>query len=254
MKLHIGFRRSGALLALIAFALAAMGAIAQERPAARQTASEGAPAAHRPGGEGLKIHGHWKIEVRNPDGTLVKTYEFENSLVTPGAADEMLSGLFSGTFTQAGWSVVASSTNPTTLCPTNGIAGANNSCTIVPALGTNTVASGAYCVSYACFGGLTAVGVPANLTTNTSSYLQLQGSFTPTASGSVTSVQTNTIGCTSIGTNPGVSTVTISQCYNGLIPGTMAFISIPFTAATLSTPVNVLAGQLVTITVNISFS
>jgi hypothetical protein len=30
--------------------------------------------------EGIKIHGHWVIEVRNPDGTVVTHREFENSL------------------------------------------------------------------------------------------------------------------------------------------------------------------------------
>lgn len=30
--------------------------------------------------EGIKVHGHWTIEVRNPDGSLVRYVEFENSL------------------------------------------------------------------------------------------------------------------------------------------------------------------------------
>jgi hypothetical protein len=34
--------------------------------------------------EGIKIHGHWVIEVRNPDGTLATRREFENSLETQG--------------------------------------------------------------------------------------------------------------------------------------------------------------------------
>ena len=33
--------------------------------------------------EGIKVHGHWTIEVRNPDGSLASHREFENSLV-PG--------------------------------------------------------------------------------------------------------------------------------------------------------------------------
>jgi hypothetical protein len=35
--------------------------------------------------EGIKVHGHWTIEVRNPDGTLAKRQEFENSLISDGA-------------------------------------------------------------------------------------------------------------------------------------------------------------------------
>ena len=32
--------------------------------------------------EGIKVHGHWTIEVRNPDGKVVTHTEFENVLVT----------------------------------------------------------------------------------------------------------------------------------------------------------------------------
>ena len=30
--------------------------------------------------EGIKVHGHWTIEVRNPDGKVVTHTEFENAL------------------------------------------------------------------------------------------------------------------------------------------------------------------------------
>jgi|SRR5688572_9286089 len=39
----------------------------------------GAPA------DGIKVHGHWTIEVRNPDGSLVSHHEFENALMPAGA-------------------------------------------------------------------------------------------------------------------------------------------------------------------------
>jgi hypothetical protein len=47
-----------------------------ERAAARggETAPENGPR------NGIKVHGHWTIEVRNPDGTLATHREFENSL------------------------------------------------------------------------------------------------------------------------------------------------------------------------------
>jgi hypothetical protein len=35
--------------------------------------------------EGITVHGHWIIEVRNPDGTVSTRREFENALVAPGA-------------------------------------------------------------------------------------------------------------------------------------------------------------------------
>lgn len=34
--------------------------------------------------EGIKVHGHWIIEVRNPDGSIADRREFENALVPPG--------------------------------------------------------------------------------------------------------------------------------------------------------------------------
>ena len=39
-----------------------------------------------PGGPhaGIQIHGHWTIEVREPDGTLVTHREFDNALVATG--------------------------------------------------------------------------------------------------------------------------------------------------------------------------
>ena len=31
-------------------------------------------------GEGIKVHGRWTIEVRNPDGSLASRHEFQNDL------------------------------------------------------------------------------------------------------------------------------------------------------------------------------
>ena len=53
----------------------------------------------KPGHDGIKIHGHWVIDVRNPDGKVVQHRDFENSLVTNGAAmsgDQILAALLSG--------------------------------------------------------------------------------------------------------------------------------------------------------------
>ena len=48
---------------------------------------EVAPAAEPSGGtqEGIKVHGRWIIEVRDPDGTLVSRTEFDNALQGGGA-------------------------------------------------------------------------------------------------------------------------------------------------------------------------
>ncbi len=36
--------------------------------------------------EGIRVHGHWTIEVREPDGELVTRREFENALTSPGSS------------------------------------------------------------------------------------------------------------------------------------------------------------------------
>jgi len=59
------------------------------RPSAtpRLPQAESTVGEHDGGGmlEGIKVHGHWVIEVRNPDGRLVQRRDFENSLTSVGA-------------------------------------------------------------------------------------------------------------------------------------------------------------------------
>jgi hypothetical protein len=64
---------------------------------ASQAAQQPAARERKPGGnhEGITVHGHWTIEVRNPDGTLVTHREFENMLEQPTGAQtitELLGG------------------------------------------------------------------------------------------------------------------------------------------------------------------
>ena len=51
------------------------------------TEAQSTDAAKASGGprEGIKVHGHWTIEIKNADGTLVKRHEFENALLPLGA-------------------------------------------------------------------------------------------------------------------------------------------------------------------------
>lgn len=56
--------------------------------------------AGKTGGEGIKIHGHWVIDLKNPDGKVVEHREFENSLTTATgeaiAGSQILAALLSG--------------------------------------------------------------------------------------------------------------------------------------------------------------
>ena len=55
------------------------------------------PAPATPSGgnhEGVKMHGHWVIDVKNPDGTIAEHRDFENTIT--GYGQELLAGLISG--------------------------------------------------------------------------------------------------------------------------------------------------------------
>ena len=62
-------------------------------------------ASSRGGGpkEGIKVHGRWIIEVRNPDGKLVTRREFENALTPNGAA--ILTVLLARVYYVGTWSI-----------------------------------------------------------------------------------------------------------------------------------------------------
>jgi hypothetical protein len=86
------FRWGLPILAVGTLALGATGATraqsqgaAQSTPAAKPDATAAqkpAPAPSRANGlnTAITVHGHWMIEVKNPDGTLVRHVEFENAL------------------------------------------------------------------------------------------------------------------------------------------------------------------------------
>lgn len=74
-------------LAAVALAL---GLVLAGEPAARADTGAAQPDATS---GGIQVHGHWTIEVRNPDGSLASRREFENALV-PGEGDAALARMF----------------------------------------------------------------------------------------------------------------------------------------------------------------
>jgi len=69
-------------LALVSLVMMLAGCAARNAPLTQALASS--PPAEAPAEaphEGIKVHGHWTIEVRDPDQTLMTHREFENSLV-----------------------------------------------------------------------------------------------------------------------------------------------------------------------------
>jgi hypothetical protein len=168
---------------------------------------------------GLKVHGHWIMEVRNPDGTSAQHIEFENALANLGA--RYLSDVLGRKYSVGEMRVFLNGNAcPFNSCmlaePSNPLQAANVFKTLalsVPTAGPNT--------------GL----------------LVLQGSATAATAGQITDVETDPILC------PPVVTPATS-CRLG-DPGAVAY---QLTSHTLTTPVSVAAGQAIQVTVVISFS
>jgi hypothetical protein len=117
-------RRSLVLAAVLGMVLSAAGvsraqsgsssvaAPAKSGTPAPELASPGAKAAANPSAEapssggmntGVKVHGHWTIVVRNPDGTVTDRRDFENSLALSGAY--LLQNILGGTMTPGAWAI-----------------------------------------------------------------------------------------------------------------------------------------------------
>lgn len=157
--------------------------------------------------EGIQVHGHWVIEVRNPDGTMTAQREFENSITPYGM--EALVALLNGQASSTGFSVFLNASsfswNPTQNLLKFKEAG--------PCLPINTVkvkvegpAGGTACVITGSTGFLAKLcgfaktsGQPYcsdNLVTKGSSSISLSGTVTATGqSGSVEDVETVVTTC-----------------------------------------------------------
>ena len=56
--------------------------------------------------EGIKVHGHWTIDIKNPNGTLVSHREFDNALQTDGQTS--LAKILTRGTNPLGWVVILS--------------------------------------------------------------------------------------------------------------------------------------------------
>lgn len=184
------------------------------------------PAANGPshrGGqhEGIKVHGHWTIEVRNPDGTVVTHREFENSLVAPGAT--LLAGVLGRQNTVGGWTLTLFSQAGPQPCVTSGSA---TDCLIVePGSGTS--------------GG-------TNLFSTLSVSVGASGSLV--LSGTAVAGQNGTIDRVLSQDNVCAPTIAPAACVSH---ENNAYY---LTSATLTSPVNVSFGQTVAVTVTLTFA
>jgi hypothetical protein len=174
--------------------------------------------------ETIKVHGHWTIDVRNPDGTLVTHREFENGLV--GAAT--LAQILARQKTPGAWAIFL---NGDVCNGPPGPQGNTGACVITEQSTLSTSFGDA-----AVFFTLTVdMGSGA-----TASALVLNGNATAVRAGAINSVTTYNEPC-----NSTLSPVACRTAPSGITP---------ITSTTLASPVNVAAGQIVQVSVVISFS
>ena len=244
------------LMGLVAMAGATGRAQQQTTVARPSTLSTAAPAAGKPvveeeqapaakpdgaSHEGIKVHGHWIIDVKNPDGSHVSHTEFENSLV-PGQGDYTVARMLLGDLVSGGFAIAVDSTTSSALCPGNGMGGRfpANSCLLVQSSNASSNLIAYYLCSTLCFPGMTAYWDNSN--PNLPVFIQLQGSFTVPVGGPITGVHTYIAEC------PGSTAAT--ACIASTDAGSLFL----FTGTTLANAINVVAGQYVMVTVKISFS
>ena len=257
-------------------------------PAARPAAEEESAAPNSAGSQGIKVHGHWILQVKNADGTLGERREFDNSLVT-GATLETVSGsqalalLLSGNATAGdpGIAFIPSGTNivdPTIPCSN---LGSTSSCygfttgkspLVNPG---NFVNSEAKKLAGSGYNPLessqTGLGITVNVSPNI--YWTLSGNYTvPSGLSSIAYVETILPVCMA-GSNftiydnndPQVnqtqseqdrgSTVAPAACDNtvtDVVYGTLTETAV--SSGSVATPLAVSSGQVIAITVIITFS
>ncbi len=235
-----------ALIVVVPSPLLAQQSAAAPKAAPQVEEEASSPAAKKPGDEGIKVHGHWIIDVKDKDGKLVEHRDFQNALQNANPLLLLLTG-------QA---------VPNSLTIT--VYDSNNAYyNIFPAI-TSTVHAfgGIQCGAPApsCNGNMvtTLIGTASN---NTPSFtgLKLSGQFTPTANVSLNAVTTFFTAClvSPLSQDISYATLTPASCAiasnNPPSASTTAY-ETSLTGTQLATPLSVAAGQSVAVSVTLSFS
>lgn len=215
---------------------------------------------------GITVHGHWKIDIKNPDGSLASTREFENSLADAGA---LLSNLLAGSavggergvviYLNDGYSPCAPLINSEGSIPATGSGGGG--CVIAES------STGYWSSAYTCASNSALCSYNLNVSLSSDvggSDLVLSGSLVaPLGLGVggaiITRVATVITGCSS---GAGYAVVTPAQCHAGTLPsgstvgnlqtGTS---NLPFTYVDVSSSELVVnSGQTIQVSVTLRFS
>ena len=211
------------MAAVLAAAVALAGCSA---PQTLSGAASGSTVNSAPGGvpqEGIKVHGHWTIEVTNPDGTLAERREFENALTSSGAST--MARFMGRRNSVGGWVVYLWTTTGT--APFMDTQGNNNMALILEP---------SYALSDAVYFKNLVVDVPT--TGVNANKLVLSGNATAQRDGVINRV------------------ITAVNQLDATLPPSGAYVSSWqfFTQSDLATAVTVSGGQQIAVTVVISFS
>jgi hypothetical protein len=222
--------------------------------------------------EGITVHGHWSIEVRNTDGTLASRQAFDNELMDSGA--QLLGNLLSGTVSPAGWGLHIFGTNPTQVpasqpgpCGAGAMSLNGTAFGFVPNPGT--VFCSLYEAGTSSGAAICSQGIPTTFCTLTRTpaigtaviansgkvAITLSGTFPALNPGYVGGVASDLLIC--MGnlptSNAGLASYSASTCMTGLPAGEFGETNF-FTGTLLSSPVQITAGgQTVAVTLTLSF-
>lgn len=240
-----------ALIVVVPSPLLAQQSAATPRAAAKVAPQveeeESSPASKKPGDEGIKVHGHWIIDVRNADGSLAEHRDFQNSLDSTNGANALLY-LLSGQLTTGSMSIQLFGVNSGTgrgQSYVSSQAGATNQGFGIYSICSFT--SDSSCVTY----NLLQTASPGSY--GSAAALTLKGQISPTADIVFNQVSTFLTGCQN-GNYNGASTHSPADCFNLQAISPPVRESKQFTNAVLATPLTVVAGQSVLVTVVLSFS
>ena len=184
--------------------------------------------------EGIQVHGHWTIEIRDPDGTLVSHREFDNALTTD-AGENLLPDLFLSGFSPGIWLIFLDPAS--TLIDPLDYSGS-------PCLDGSSLPARCFITELQTgspppnsFGGLTATttGIP---------FLRLSGAITAAQAGDIGVVATHINSCNPFTTTPIACRGEASDVGQDR----------PFTRTSLVPAEAIQAGQQAQITVDISFN
>lgn len=197
----------------------ATGLVLSARAAAQQSPEPPSSAT-----EAITVHGHWVIEVRNPDGTLATRREFNNALLPQGGAS--LAQLLGRSISMGLWRVRLDSTSGDGPCDAGGAAAL---CLLQEPSDSETLPT---------FYKTLAVEVSEQ------NELVLRGTATAQRDGEIDLVHARLFRCTPDlpPNDPASCQQTLGNVFRG------------FTETTLGSPVSVATGQVILVTVTMSFS